>query len=205
MAKIQVTSEIKDLKKVLVHRPGEELLNLTPSNLEKFLFDDIPDLTSCQKEHDKFTKIMRDEGVDVVYLEDLMAETLDCNEGLREIFLDQYLKETGCSDKKLLEMSKEYFEQIKDNKKFVEKTMAGLTLKELGLFKDKDLDKMEVGKSYLAINPMPNLYFTRDPFTSIGNGLVFNKLYSMTRNRETIYCDYIFRYHPAHMENIPIF
>lgn len=205
MAKIQVTSEIKALKKVLVHRPGEELLNLTPSNLENFLFDDIPDLTSCQKEHDRFTKIMRNEGVDVVYLEDLMAETLDCNEGLREIFLDQYLKETGCSDKKLLEMSKEYFEQIKDNKKFVEKTMAGLTLKELGLFKDKDLDKMEVGKSYLAINPMPNLYFTRDPFTSIGNGLVFNKMYSMTRNRETIYCDYIFRYHPAYRENIPIF
>ena len=195
MAKIQVTSEIKTLKKVLVHRPGEELLNLTPSNLEKFLFDDIPDLTSAKKEHDMFTKIMEDQGVEVVYLEDLMAETLDSNEGLREIFLDQYLKETGCSDKKLLEMSREYFEQIKDDKKFVEKTMAGLTLKELGLFNDKDLYKMEIGKSYLAINPMANLYFTRDPFSLIGHSVSLNHMWSETRRRETLFGKYIFKYH----------
>lgn len=200
MQKIQVTSEIKPLKKVLVHRPGEELLNLTPSTLEELLFDDIPDLALAQVEHDRFTDILRDNGVEVVYLEDLMTETLDANEGLREKFLDEYLSETGVEDKDILEKAKAYFEKIEDTKAFVEKTMAGLTLKELGLFTEKDLHEMVVGKSYLAINPMPNLYFTRDPFSSVGNGAVVNKMYSVTRNRETIYCDYIFRFHPEYKE-----
>ena len=203
MKKIQVTSEIKPLKRVLVHRPGDELLNLTPSTLEELLFDDIPDLASAQEEHDRFTNIMRDNGVEVVYLEDLMAETLDANEGLRETFLEQYLSETGCEDKEILAKAKEYLEKIEDTKEFVEKTMAGLTLKELGLFKEEDLHEMVVGKSYLAINPMPNLYFTRDPFASVGNGAVINRMYSVTRNRETIYCDYIFRFHPEYKGNVP--
>ena len=107
MKKIQVTSEIKPLKRVLVHRPGDELLNLTPSTLEELLFDDIPDLASAQEEHDRFTNIMRDNGVEVVYLEDLMAETLDANEGLRETFLEQYLSETGCEDKEILAKAKD--------------------------------------------------------------------------------------------------
>ena len=88
MKGIHVTSEILPLKKVLVHRPGEELLNLTPSTLSELLFDDIPDLQMAQEEHDRFTNILRDNGVEVVYLEDLMAEALDANEGLREKFLD---------------------------------------------------------------------------------------------------------------------
>lgn len=200
MQPIQVTSEIKQLKKVLVHRPGEELLNLTPSTLEELLFDDIPDLTLAQKEHDDFAQILRDNGVEVVYLEDLMAETLDANEGLREKFLDQYLEESGATDKEILAKAKAYLEKIEDTKAFVEKTMAGLTLKELGLFTEADLHQMVVGKSYLAINPMPNLYFTRDPFSSVGNGAVVNRMYSVTRNRETIYCDYIFRFHPEYKE-----
>ncbi|MFM1514859.1 arginine deiminase [Helcococcus ovis] len=198
MRPIQVTSEIKKLKKVLVHRPGNELLNLTPSTLEELLFDDIPDLKMAQEEHDRFTEIMRNNGVEVVYLENLMTETLDVNEGLREIFLEQYLSETGVKDKEILVKAKEYLQAIEDTKEFVEKTMAGLTLKELGLFKETDLEEMVLGKSYLAINPMPNLYFTRDPFASVGNGAVINRMYSVTRNRETIYCDYIFKNHPEY-------
>ena len=49
-----------------------------------------------------------------------------------------------------------------------------------------------------AIDPLPNLYFTRDPFASVGNGAVINKMFSVTRNRETIYADYIFKYHPEY-------
>ena len=73
MTIIDVTSEIKPLKKVLLHRPGEELLNLTPDTLEELLFDDIPFLKVAQEEHDAFADILRKEGVEVVYLEDLMA------------------------------------------------------------------------------------------------------------------------------------
>ena len=77
MQGVNVKSEIGNLKKVILHRPGDELLNLTPNTLEELLFDDIPFLPVAQEEHDAFAKILRDEGVEVVYLEDLMAEVLD--------------------------------------------------------------------------------------------------------------------------------
>ena len=79
MVGIHVTSEIKPLKKVLLHRPGKELLNLTPDTLERLLFDDIPFLKVAQAEHDRFAEILRENGVEVVYLEDLMAEVLDAD------------------------------------------------------------------------------------------------------------------------------
>ena len=74
---INVRSEIKPLKKVLLHRPGKELLNLTPDTLGRLLFDDIPFLKVAQQEHDAFAQILRDNGVEVVYLEDLAAETIN--------------------------------------------------------------------------------------------------------------------------------
>ena len=68
MAGVNVKSEIKPLKKVLLHRPGKELLNLTPNTLEELLFDDIPFLKVAQEEHDGFAQALRDNGVEVVYL-----------------------------------------------------------------------------------------------------------------------------------------
>ena len=93
MAGVNVKSEIKPLKKVLLHRPGKELLNLTPNTLEELLFDDIPFLKVAQEEHDAFAQALRDNGVEVVYLENLMAEVLDANPALREQFLKQFIEE----------------------------------------------------------------------------------------------------------------
>ena len=100
MSKINVTSEILPLKKVLVHRPGNELLNLTPSTLSRLLFDDIPFLPDAQKEHDEFVSILRNNGVEVVYLEDLMAETLDARPEVKDHFIDQFIEEAGIETKK---------------------------------------------------------------------------------------------------------
>ena len=57
---INVKSEIKKLRKVLVHRPGRELLNLTPDSLQRLLFDDIPYLPIAQQEHDEFVRILKE-------------------------------------------------------------------------------------------------------------------------------------------------
>ena len=80
MKGIHVTSEIKPLKKVLLHRPGNELLNLTPDTLTELLFDDIPYLDVAQEEHDAFAKILRDNGTEVVYIEDLKIGRASCRE-----------------------------------------------------------------------------------------------------------------------------
>ena len=87
---IKVYSEIGTLKKVLLHRPGKELLNLTPDILDRLLFDDIPYLKVAQKEHDYFAKVLKKNGVEVVYLEDLMAEVIK-DENIKEEFIEQWL------------------------------------------------------------------------------------------------------------------
>lgn len=203
MANIHVTSEIKTLKKVLLHRPGEELLNLTPNTLSELLFDDIPDLLKAQDEHDRFAKILTDNGVEVVYLEDLMAETLDAHPEIKEQFLDQFISEGGIHTPTYHKILKDYFNSFKTNKELVLKTMAGVTFAELPEHKTNFLVDRITSDSFLLLNPLPNLYFTRDPFASVGNGAVINKMYSVTRNRETIYADYIFKYHPEYAGNVP--
>ena len=70
---LHVPSEIGKLRKVCLHRPGDELLNLPPDELERLLFDDVPFLEVAQQEHDTFAQILRDQGVEVLYLENLVA------------------------------------------------------------------------------------------------------------------------------------
>lgn len=198
VAAINVKSEIKPLKKVLLHRPGNELLNLTPDTLERLLFDDIPFLEVAQAEHDAFAQVLRDNGVEVVYLEDLMAEVLDLSEEIRDEFLKQWIKEAGVVTekwtKKLYDFMIEYAGG--DNKKLVLKSMEGIKLNEVRYNKEDSLVDLISDSSELVADPMPNLYFTRDPFACIGNGVSLNRMYSVTRNRETIYGEYIFKYHP---------
>ena len=200
---INVKSEIKPLKKVLLHRPGRELLNLTPDTLEKLLFDDIPYLTVAQEEHDQFARILKDNGVDVVYLEDLMTETLDLNPDVRDSFIKQFIYEAGVRTPKYRSLVYEFLTSIESNRKLVLKTMEGINIKEIVLEKakrGKSLVDMIEPDSQFIVDPMPNLYFTRDNFASIGNGITLNRMYSETRNRETIYAEYIFNYHPDYKD-----
>lgn len=201
MEKINVKSEIMPLKKVLLHRPGKELLNLTPDTLSRLLFDDIPYLPDAIKEHEEFVSILKENGVEVVFLEDLMTETLDANPDLKNKFIEQFMTEAGIKTKKYRNLVRELLRGIKDTKELVLKTMEGIQIFEL------DHKKLEVEKTLVDLvredsdfiaEPMPNLYFTRDPFASIGNGISLNKMYSVTRNRETIYAEYIFNHHPEY-------
>ena len=199
MKGIHVTSEIMPLKKVLLHRPGRELLNLTPNTLEELLFDDIPYLKVAEEEHDAFSQLLRDNGVEVVYLEDMVAEVLDISPGIRRDFLRQFIAEAGVRATRYHEIIYDYLDGIASSKELVLKTMEGVYLNELPrtrLRLDHSLVDQVHGDSRIVVNPMPNLYFTRDPFASIGTGVAINRMYSVTRCRETIYADYLFKYHP---------
>ena len=191
---IAVTSEIKPLKKVLLHRPGEEIENLTPEYLERLLFDDIPFLEIAQKEHDAFAEILRNNGVEVVYLDKLAAEAIE-DEEVKEKFIKQFIKEAGVKSEELQKNIYEYLKSFKNNEELIRKTMSGINKKELPELNKKSLSDLVADEYPFVADPMPNLYFTRDPFASIGNGVSLNKMYSVTRNRETIYADYIFKYH----------
>ena len=201
MNKINVTSEIKPLKKVLLHRPGNELLNLTPDTLQELLFDDIPYLPVAQKEHDEFARMLKENGVEVVYLEDLMADVISLSDEIREEFINQFIYEAGIRTPKYRELVFQYLNSFKNAKELVLKTMEGIQIYEINRSKRKDekslVDLVTEETDFLAA-PMPNLYFTRDNFASIGRGISLNHMYSVTRNRETIYAEYIFKYHPEY-------
>ena len=197
MAGVNVKSEIKPLKKVLLHRPGKELLNLTPNTLEELLFDDIPFLKVAQAEHDAFAQALRDNGVEVVYLENLMAEVLDANPALREQFLKQFIEEAGIRTERYQKIIFDYLnDNYESNIDLVLKCMEGVNLTELHTDKSNSLVDLVSEASKMVVAPMPNLYFTRDPFAMIGNGVSINRMYSVTRNRETIFAEYIFTHHP---------
>ncbi len=201
---LHVPSEIGKLRKVCLHRPGDELLNLPPDELERLLFDDVPFLEVAQQEHDTFAQILRDQGVEVLYLENLVAEVFDQVPGARAEFTDQYIAEAGIRGQHMPQIVREKLDSIEDNLEFVKKTMAGMTKAEIDmpLTASTTLDSLvnSESESDLIIDPMPNLYFTRDPFAVVGEGVNLNRMYSVTRNRETLYGKYIFKYHPDYKD-----
>lgn len=194
--KINNYSEIAPLKKILLHRPGNEYLNLTPNTLHRLLFDDIPYLKIAQQEHDAFANALRKEGVEVVYLVDLVAEAISTNPLVRKQFIKQFITEGGVTSKRVFDLCYKLLNSIKDNKELVSKCIEGIDDSEIrelsktsGFYATRDIGKM-------ILDPLPNLYAPRDPFATIGNGVSLHKMYSVTRCRETIFGEYIFKYHP---------
>ncbi len=203
---ICVNSEIGPLKKVLLHRPGKELEHLVPQELERLLFDDIPYLALARNEHDRFADILRENGAEVVYLEDLMAETLQANPGLKEIFIRQFLAEAGPVANSHTEELSAFLSEIADERELILKTMSGVTADELrGRLTEGPLVRLTSGTRQFVLDPIPNLYFTRDPFASIGCGISLHRMYSPTRCRETIYGQFILKHHPEFAGRVPLY
>ena len=195
------TSEIGRLRKVMLHRPGRELENLMPEYLERLLFDDIPYLKVAQAEHDTFAQCLRDNGAEVVYLRDLVEETIAPLE-LRQELTEQFLDEAGLENHRIRDILRDYFASM-ERGELVDAMMAGV--------RKSDVRGFETGKlaDYLSfrsddypflIDPMPNLYFTRDPFATIGSGVSLHRMHTVTRNRETLFGKFIFQYHPVYKD-----
>lgn len=195
--KINVYSEIGKLKTVLLHEPGEELHNLTPQRLDDLLFDDIPWLPLAKKEHKQFAKTFIDNGVKVVYLVDLVTEALDTDPKVKEEFIHQFVKEANINSVTMTELVTELLMNMKDTKEMVLKTISGIKKKELPNYQKRTVRDL-IDKNQFATDPMPNLYFQRDPFASLGNSISLNSMYSVTRSRETIFGEYLFKYHPIY-------
>ncbi|MDY3690489.1 MAG: arginine deiminase [Dysosmobacter sp.] len=199
---IHNTSEIGRLKRVLLHRPGGELENLMPEYLERLLFDDIPYLKEAQKEHDAFADCLRSQGVEVVYLTDLVVESLTDGDVRREL-LRQFLDEADIQDSRTREAVEEYLSAMPDQE-MVPAMMAGVRKSQLRTGSARLGDYLSAaGDDYpFAVDPMPNLYFTRDPFATIGTGVSLHKMHTVTRNRETLFGKFIFEHHPLY-KNAP--
>ncbi|WKC88469.1 arginine deiminase [Borreliella japonica] len=198
---INIFSEIGRLKKVLLHRPGEELENLTPLIMKNFLFDDIPYLEVARQEHEVFVSTLKNNSVEVEYVEDLVSEVLASSVALKNKFISQFIFEAEIKTDDSISILKDYFSNLTiDN--MVSKMISGVAREELKNY--TSLDDLVNSAILFIIDPMPNVLFTRDPFASIGNGITINKMSTKVRHRETIFAEYIFKYHPTYKENVPI-
>ncbi|XQP54950.1 MAG: arginine deiminase family protein [Mycoplasmoidaceae bacterium] len=184
---IQVFSEIGRLRTVLVKRPGEELSHITPGNMEELLFSAILDWKRAGREHDEFTRILRENGVEVVYLEDLLVETWRAMKKQDKLnFIHKFVEESGVKNP-LIQLKIFNFLSKRSVRGMFEAMIKGITKFDLG---------MSLARDVLVTQPMPNLYFTRDNFSSVGNGVILSQMKYKTRQRETIFSRLVFRFHP---------
>ncbi|MBM5597605.1 arginine deiminase [Listeria seeligeri] len=199
---LNITSEIGKLRTVLVKRPGSELENITPEYLHSLLFDDIPYLKMMQKEHDYFVKTMQDAQIEVLYLENLAAEALR-ESGDKEIFLTKMIQESSQLDASALYV-RDYLMSF-DEKDMIKKLMSGVKKSEIPAQKKKHLNEMMENQYPFFLDPLPNLYFTRDPAAVIGNGVTINKMFQPARRKESMFMELILQHHPRFSkQEIPI-
>lgn len=193
---VNIKSEIGQLKTVVVHRPGEELEGLTPEYLERLLFDDIPYLERAQMEHDAFSDVLRSRGVEVLYLDQLTTEALSSPD-VKMRFISDMVRASKQGDRRTTYGLIDYLGGM-DTNQMVRKVMAGVRRNEIS-FSESDGALLH---SYFAddypfyLDPMPNLYFTRDPAAAIGQGVSVNKMHFPARRRESLFMEYILKYHP---------
>lgn len=201
--KINVYSEIGQLKSVLLHRPGKELENLTPDILERLLFDDIPYLKVAQEEHDAFAKTLRDNGVEVLYIKDMVVEALENHPEVRPNFVNQFIEESHIPSKTVKRALYKYLAELDPNE-LVEKMIEGIRTNEIDIENKIHIMDLLEDEYPFYTDPMPNILFQRDPFATIGDGVAINNMMTDARQRETLLSEYMFQYHPRfENESIP--
>ncbi|MGI5888467.1 MAG: arginine deiminase [Oscillospiraceae bacterium] len=201
---IRVENETGELRRVVLQRPGRELEHLSPDTMEALLFDDIPYLYGAQAEHDRFAEILREAGAQVLYLEDLVVEAISTDPGIRDRFIADAIDRAGGVASVYRDELFRYLSGIEDLHEMVSRTIEGISLGELSSGDRNSLPWLVQPQSHFVMDPIPNIYFTRDPFASIGRGVCISHMNTVTRQRETLYGEYIFKYHPD-FRDVPIY
>ncbi|MBB6482406.1 arginine deiminase [Spirochaeta isovalerica] len=197
-----VKSEVGKLEAVLLHRPGKELERLTPQYLEELLFDDIPWLGKMREEHDLFAEALRQRGCKVYYYDQMLEEVLR-EESVREELITEMAEFTGITKLKEKAAILDYLKS-RDTHSLAEIFIAGLHKNEINYKRESRSLSYYITDDYpFYINPIPNLYFTRDPGAVIGNGVSINSMKTRARNRETMILSYINRYHHEIKDTAP--
>ena len=190
-----VDSEIGKLRQVILHRPGNEMLRLTPQNKDHLLFDDVLWLERAQEEHDQFARVLTGRDVEVLYLSDLLAQTLEIPEA-RDYVLDRVVNENTNGPS-----ATEPLRALTDGlsgAELAEVLIAGITKAEL-LERTPCPDSLVLASmddDDLLLPPLPNHLFTRDTSCWIYNGVSINSMMMPARKRETINYEAIYRWHP---------
>jgi arginine deiminase len=188
--RLQIDNEYDRLEAVLVHRPGREIERLTHENMKYFLFEDIPYLRRMQDEHDAFVGEMRDKGVQVVYLEDLLLDVL------RDEAVRVDLIEKVCQVAEMPALVEAFAGGQKfSDEELVEAFFAGLTVGEFDRRLGRSTTTADDEDNFL-LRPMPNAYFARDPAVVVRDAIISAKMHYRVRIRESILTRAVLEHHP---------
>jgi arginine deiminase len=201
-----VHSEVGKLRKVMVHRPDLELKRLTPGNHDELLFDDVLWVRRARQQHDSFVDLLREHGTEVVYLEELLAESLRSADARRWVLdraVTPFTVGAGVTDE-----VRAYLDEV-DATTLADHLIGGLTAQEarelLRAGGVKDAGEGQLAKRSLVVSamepddfvlrPLPNSYFTRDSSAWIYGGVVVNPMYWPARRLEAINVEAVYRFH----------
>jgi arginine deiminase len=187
-----VGSEIGHLRRVIVHRPGLELTRLSPENKTELLFDDLVWLERAAEEHDALSGALRSRGVEVLYLQELLAESLAVREalelGVRATVIGAPVGPT------LGPLLADWLTELTPAE-LAQRLICGLTYEELP-FASSSLTALASGPTEFALAPLPNHIFTRDPSAWCYQGVSLHRMASAARHREALHFELIYRFHP---------
>ena len=191
-----VTSEIGRLRQVIIHRPGREMLRLTPSNMEHLLFDDMLWLEHAQAEHDDFANSLRAQGTEVLYFQDLLAEAMDIPEARKHVLTSVFTEESHGGA--IADAMRSYGESL-TGAQLAELLIAGMTKEEFAETVPASISSVvydAMGPTSFVVAPLPNHLFTRDTSCWVYDGVSINSMRKEARRRETINYEAIYHFLP---------
>ena len=188
-----VHSEVGQLKRAIVHRPGLELSRLTPDNCDELLFDDVLWAAKAREEHDSFVQVLRDRGVEVHYFDTLLAQTLEIPQA-RDFVLDRICtpEQVGPT---LVEPLRRLAEEA-DAPTLAELLIGGVTRADLSPMRVRSLRWQTLGLDGFVLAPLPNTLFQRDNWAWVYGGVTINPMAKAARQRESLHSRAVYRHHP---------
>jgi arginine deiminase len=203
-AQFGVHSEVGQLRKVIVCAPGLAHTRLTPSNCDQLLFDDVLWVDNAKRDHFDFVTKMRDRGIEVLDMHNLLAETVAVPEGKKWILDNQVVpNQVGLG---FIDELKSYLSGL-DNRKLAETLIGGLSTHDFPETHGGQALKMvkeAAGATEYLLPPLPNTLYTRDTTCWIYGGVTLNALYWPARHEETILSAAIYKFHPDFADKVNV-
>ncbi len=187
-----VGSEVGTLRRVMLHRPDLELQRLTPTNKDELLFDDVLWVRRARQEHDAFADALKERGVEVLYLQKLLAETLARPAARAEVM--QRTLQLAALGPRLGPALEEWLGALPPDQ-LARWLIGGITFGDLPFTTDA-LPACVAELDTFVLAPLPNHLFTRDTSAWVYDGVSIHAMAKPVRRRESVHLEAIYRHHP---------
>jgi arginine deiminase len=191
-SRLHVGSEVGRLRRVILHRPDLELKRLTPRNRDALLFDDVLWVRRARQEHDAFADALAERDVQVLYLHELLGETLDIPDA-RDVVLRRTTGQAALGPS--LGPAVDEWLRALSGAELAERLIGGIAYHELP-FDSRSLAAQAPAMDGFVLPPLPNHLFTRDTSAWVFGGVTVHEMAKPARRREGVHLDAIYRHHP---------